>query len=252
MLAVTRKNKIKDILTERKSITVSELAITFEVTEETIRRDLKALEDEGFLTRAYGGAFIQSGVENNVDISIRQVAYTDSKHAIAKACKKIIHNGDSIFLDPSTTAFFIAKEISDMKLTVVTNSMLVVNQLSSCPNIRLVNIGGTFSKDHKAFLGSIANNQMNNLFVDKSFISARSVSIENGITDSAEELSTLRKIVINRSNESYFVADYSKFNKTSFIQVCELEKLTGIVTDRVLDSNWQDYLDTIHTAYISC
>lgn len=252
MLAVTRKNKIKDILNEKKSITVTELATIFEVTEETIRRDLKVLEDEGFLTRAYGGAFIQSGSENNVDISIRQVAYTDSKHAIARACKKLIHNGDSIFLDPSTTAFFIAKEISDMKLTVVTNSMLVVNQLSSCQNIRLVTVGGTFSKDHKAFLGSIACNQMENLYVDKAFISARSVSIENGVTDSAEELSTLRKIVISRSNESYLAADYSKFNKTSFIQVCELEKLTAIITDRVLDAQWQDYLESVHTAYISC
>ena len=252
MLAVTRKSKIKDILTEKKSVTVTELATIFEVTEETIRRDLKVMEDEGFLTRAYGGAFIQSGAENNVDISIRQVAYTDSKHSIAKGCRKIIHNGDSIFLDPSTTAFFIAKEISDMKLTVVTNSLLVVNQLCTCSNIRLVIIGGTFAKEHKAFLGSIACNQMDNLYVDKAFISARSVSIENGVTDSAEELSTLRKRVISRSNEAYLVADYSKFNKTSFIQICDIENLTGIISDRVLDSDWKDYLETVHTAYISC
>ena len=251
MLAVTRKNNIKDILIEKKSVTVTELATKFDVTEETIRRDLKVLEDEGFLTRAYGGAFIQTGSENNVDITIRQAAYTDSKTVIAKLAKKLIHNGDSIFLDCSTSANFLAKEIQDMNLTVVTNSVLIINQLSSHDNIRLVCIGGTYKKQHKAFVGSIAVNQLDNLYVDKSFISARSISIENGLTDSSEEVSIIRQKVINRSNETYIIADYSKFNKTSFIQICELKALTGIITDRVIDSQWKDYIEKFNIKYIS-
>ncbi len=84
MLAVTRKAKIKDIILEKKSVTVTELSKIFSVTEETIRRDLKQLEDDGFLTRTYGGAFIQDGVENNVELTIRETAYMESKQAIAK------------------------------------------------------------------------------------------------------------------------------------------------------------------------
>ena len=74
MLAVARKARIRDIILEKKSITVTELAKEFDVTEETIRRDLKQLESEGFLTRTYGGAFIQDGVENDIDTAIRQTA----------------------------------------------------------------------------------------------------------------------------------------------------------------------------------
>lgn len=252
MLAVTRKNKIKDILTERKSITVIELSKTFDVTEETIRRDLKFLEDEGFLTRTYGGAFIQSGVENNVTVELREVAYTKSKEAIAKQCRKLIHNGDSIFLDASTTALFIARAISDMRLTVVTNSLLIIDQLTDLNNIRLVCIGGTLSRDHKAFQGNSTIQSLNDLYLDKTFMSCRSLSMEHGITDSSEAMAMIRQKLLKRSNEIYLIADYSKFDKTSFIHICDFEDLTGVVTDKVLNQEWKEFLASRNTTAITC
>lgn len=252
MLAVTRKNKIKDILIEKKSVTVTELSNTFDVTEETIRRDLKFLEDEGFLTRTYGGAFIQSGVENNVTVELREVAYTKSKEAIAKECRKLIHNGDSIFLDASTTALFVARAISNMRLTVVTNSLLIVNQLSDLDNIRVVCVGGTFSKDHKAFQGNMTIQALDNLFLDKTFMSCRSLSMEHGVTDSSEGQAMIHQKLLHRSNEVYLIADYSKFDKTSFINICDFDHLTGIVTDKVLSQEWKDFLLKKNTTFISC
>ena len=145
MLAVTRKSEIKDIVLEKKSVTVTELAKIFSVTEETIRRDLKQLESEGFLTRTYGGAFIQDGVENNIDLSIRETAYLKNKQAIASRCRELIHNGDSIFLDSSTTTLTIAKAINDMRLTVVTNSLMIINELCDKANIHLIAIGGNYT-----------------------------------------------------------------------------------------------------------
>lgn len=252
MLAVTRKNKIKDILIERKSITVTELSKTFDVTEETIRRDLKFLEDEGFLTRTYGGAFIQSGVENNVTVELREVAYTKSKDAIAKECRKLIHNGDSIFLDASTTALFVARAISDMRLTVVTNSLLIIDQLTEQENIRLVCIGGTLSRDHKAFQGNSTIQALDNLFLDKTFMSCRSLSMEHGITDSSEGMAMIRQKLLKRSNEVYLIADYSKFDKTSFIHICDFDDLTGVITDKVLNQEWKNFLLKQNTTFLSC
>lgn len=252
MLAITRKNKIKDILLEKKSITVTELSKKFDVTEETIRRDLKVMEDEGFLTRTYGGAFIQSGVQNNVTVELREVAYTKSKESIAKACRNLIHNGDCIFLDPSTTALFIAKEIADMRLTVVTNSLLIIDQLSPIENIRLIGIGGTYSKSHKAFQGNVTIQALDNLYLDKTFLSCRSVSMENGITDSSEEISMIRQKLIERSNETYLIADYSKFDKTSFIHICDFQSITGLVTDKVFNQEWKNFLLKNNTNIITC
>ncbi len=252
MLAVTRKNKIKDILIERKSITVTELSKTFDVTEETIRRDLKFLEDEGFLTRTYGGAFIQSGVENNVTVELREVAYTKSKDAIAKECRKLIHNGDSIFLDASTTSLFVARAISDMRLTVVTNSLLIIDQLTELDNIRVVCVGGTLSRDHKAFQGNATIQALDDLYLDKTFMSCRSLSMEHGITDSSEGMAMIRQKLLKRSNEIYLIADYSKFDKTSFIHICDYDNLTGIVTDKVLNQEWKNFLIKKNTTFICC
>lgn len=242
MLAVTRKNKIKDLITEKKSVTVSELAALFSVTEETIRRDLKLLEDEGFLTRTYGGAFIQDGVQNEISMSIRETAYVESKETIAKKCLDLIHNGDSIFIDVSTTALFIAEAVQNMRITVLTNSLKVTNLLANCENIRLITIGGIYSPTYMSFLGRSTLNALDSFYVDKAFISCRSLSLQHGITDSNEQVSEVRQKIIQRSNKVYLVADYSKFNKTSFISICGFEDITGIVTDKPLSSEWKEML----------
>lgn len=252
MLAITRKKKIQDLLTERKSVTVTELSRNFEVTEETIRRDLKSLEDAGFLTRTYGGAFIQDGVENNVDIILREVAYTESKTAIAKACQKIIHNGDSIFLDVSTTALFIAKAIGKMRLTVVTNSLMVVDQLADCESIRLICIGGLLTRDHKGFHGNTATNALDHFYLDKTFMSCRSLSMEHGITDASESVCSVRSKLLSRSNQTYIIADYSKFDRTSFLHICNFEEIYGIVSDYQYTPEWYAFLNKKNVNIIDC
>lgn len=242
MLAVTRKSEIRDLILEKKSVTVTELARVFSVTEETIRRDLKQMESEGFLTRTYGGAFIQDGVENNVDLSIRETAYLKSKQAIANCCRHIIHNGDSIFLDSSTTTLTIAKAVSDMRLTVVTNSLMVINELCDKPNIHLVCIGGNYTPRDKAFNGLSTSASLTTFYLDKTFMSCRSLSMDYGITDSLESVAAVRQSLVARSKEVYLVADFSKFDKTSFIHITDFDNITGLVTDRNLSSQWLDFL----------
>lgn len=246
MLAVTRKAEIKDIILEKKSVTVTELSKAFSVTEETIRRDLKQLEAEGFLTRTYGGAFIQDGVENTVNVSLRETIYLKSKEAIGRKCLDLIHHGDSIFLDSSTTALSIAKAVRDMRLTVVTNSLLVINELCGQDNIRLVTVGGTYTSRDKAFNGLITSANLETFYLDKVFMSCRSLSIEHGITDSLESVAAVRQTMMRRSKEVYLVADYSKFDNTSFIFIANFKNITGVVTDRQLDDRWKEFLNSQH------
>lgn len=238
MLSVTRKQKIKELILEKKSATVAELVKMFNVTDETIRRDLSSLEKEGVLLRSYGGAFIQTGVENLIDSDIRSTVYVDSKTFIAQKCKRIIHNGDVIFLDNSTTAYFVAKQIEHMRLTVVTNSLSITNHLGKCDNIRLIVTGGFYSPKEEAFYGSSTQEAIEKYYVDKAFLSCRSLSIENGITDSNDQWAQVRKTIIERSKERYLLADFSKFNQTSFMRVCGFEKINAIITDKPLAPEW--------------
>ncbi|MDD2971601.1 MAG: DeoR/GlpR family DNA-binding transcription regulator [Lachnospiraceae bacterium] len=238
MLAITRKNEIKDIILDKKSITVTELSKRFSVTEETIRRDLKQLEEEGVLIRTYGGAFIQDGVENNVDLNLRKSAYVQSKASIARCSKQFIHNGDSLFIDSSTTSLALAKEISDMRLTVMTNSLLIINELHDKPNIRLIAIGGNYSSVDQAFGGLNSNLTLQKYYLDKAFVSCRTLSLENGITDSIESIAEIRQIAIRRSKEIYVIADYSKFNHTSFVHICDYDDVDYIVSDYEPTDEW--------------
>ena len=240
MIAAVRRQQIKDIVFEKKSATVTELARRFDVTDETIRRDLKALEKDGALMRTYGGAFIQTGVDNLVEANIRTGVYVDGKSLIARRCRPFIHNGDIIFLDNSTTDYYIAKEIQDMRLTIVTNNLMIMNLVASVDNLELVAIGGNFSPTEKAFYGNIAIQTLGNYFVDAAFFSPRSLSIENGITDASDQWALVRKTAIEHSNRNYLAVDFSKFDNTSYARICGFEKIDGIITERPRSERWHD------------
>jgi len=242
MLAVTRKAKIKEIVLENKSVTVANLATTFNVTEETIRRDLKALEDEGILIRTYGGAYIQEGVQNDINVNIREQLYIENKELIATKCVPHIMHGDSIFLDASTTSLHIAKKILDLRVTVITNSLKVAYVLSESPNVRFIMIGGMFAPNSMSFVGKNAIDNIMNYYVDKAFISCRSVSMEFGVTDSNEQQAEVRATALKRSNKAFLIVDNTKFNKTSFVNICTFDDIDFVVTDQPLEAKWHDYL----------
>ena len=145
MLPATRINEIRNIIQKNKSVLVSDLAKRYDVTEETIRRDLKQLEKEGILTRVYGGAYSLEGVQNDVTVRLRKNILSEEKDVIAGQCLKFINDGDSIFLDGSTTASSLANLILDRSLSVVTNSLMIAQVLSSSSSINLFLIGGKYN-----------------------------------------------------------------------------------------------------------
>lgn len=252
MLPIARRNKIKEIITEKKSVIVSELAKSFKVTEETIRKDLQQLEEEGFLTRTYGGAYISDGVQNDVDINLREHIYIEGKQKIAQMCVNYINNGDSIFLDASTTSLYIASNLKEKRLTVTTNSIKIMNLLADNPNIKLIIIGGRVEHPSMSALGRNAEFNMNNYFFDAAFISCRAVNILHGITDSNEQQAEIRKIAINHSNHTYLVADYTKFDRTAFTKICDFDVIDTLIVDKPLSQEWVNYLKNFETKLIEC
>ncbi|SET25243.1 transcriptional regulator, DeoR family [Natronincola peptidivorans] len=252
MLAVTRKEKIKDIILEKKSVMVSELSKKFSVTEETIRRDLKALEDEGILVKTYGGAYIQDGVQNDINVNIRESLFVDNKEKIATKCADLINHGDSIFLDASTTSLAISSKIRSKRVTVITNSLKIANSLSESESIRLMVIGGILDPQSMSFLGRNTINSMQHYYVDKAFISCRSISMDFAVTDSNEQQAEVRQLAIKRSNHVYLVVDHTKFNKTSFTNICFFHDINTLLVDTALDQEWKAFLTEHQVEIIEC
>ncbi|EGL82401.1 transcriptional regulator, DeoR family [Caldalkalibacillus thermarum TA2.A1] len=252
MLPIARRNKIKELITEKKSVTVAELTKLFKVTEETIRRDLKQLEEEGFLNRTYGGAYISEGVQNDVDITLREHIHVEGKQKIASQCLPFIHSGDSIFLDASTTSVVLASMLQGKKITVVTNSIKIVNTLVDNPDIDLVVIGGTLAKSSLSNVGKTAEYHLNHYFFDTAFISCRSVSRQHGLTDSNEQQAAMRKLAAEHANNVFLIADYTKFDKTSFTRIGGFDLVDTIVVDQKLSAEWHQFLEEKQITLIEC
>lgn len=240
MLAITRKNKIKEIITEKKSATVAELAKLFNITEETIRRDLSQLESEGFLKRIYGGAYIEDIVQSDLDVRLREKIMVKDKEIIANECARIIMDGNSIFLDASTTSLYIATKIKNKKITVITNSLKIANLLSDSESVRLLLVGGILDSSSLSFVGKNTENDMRQYFVDKAFISCRSIHLKTGITDSNEQQAEVRKLALQHSNHTYLVVDHTKFNKTSFALIGRIDEIDTVVVNKPLPEEWKN------------
>lgn len=249
MLAITRRKIIKDLLQENKSVTITKLAEQLNVTKETIRRDLRAMEKDNELIRTHGGAYILEGVQNDIDITTRQVLKTAEKEIIAEKCNALIQPGDILFLDNSTTAWVIAQKIANRKLTVLTTSLHIANILSESQTVRLILIGGEYSHKSMGFEGDGALRNLEHYFIDKAFISCRSVSMEYGITDINDNTAMLHKLAIHHAKQTFLVVDHTKLNYPSFTIVAPVRNLTAIVMDKEFSPEWKTFLHENNVHY---
>lgn len=241
MLAVERRKRIKEIVAYNKSGTVLELAKAFSVTEETIRRDLKILESEGFLIRTHGGAFIKDSAQTETTFQFREQIYKESKQIIAQKCRPLISDGDTIFFDASTTAAHVSETVKDKEITVITNSLKILNSLCNYKNISLFSTGGALSTKSMSFVGRNACTCLQQYHVDKAFLSCDSLHIIYGLTDSSERQADIRQAAIGHAQEVYLIADYTKFDKTAFVNITDFSKISALITDQELSSKWKTF-----------
>ena len=171
MLAKERKKQIWEMILQEKSVLSKDLCKRFNVTNETVRKDLIELENEGKIIRAYGGAYIIGGVQNEVHANLRETVYTEEKAAIGRSCYSMVCAGDTIFLDESTTCCAIAKELKTIEaITVFTNSYKIIQILEDCENVKLVLTGGEFDRKNQCFVGAEVTDFLKNYYDTANYI----------------------------------------------------------------------------------
>ena len=176
MLAEERKEIILKQLYEEGKVLVQDLSASIHVSTETIRRDLKELENESLLKRVHGGAVLTKKINGELSVNIRKNIFLDSKKIIASKAIKYIADGSTIFLDSSTTSIEIAEELFRFNhLKVITNSLLIAEILSKNINIHLILIGGNFNAKNFSFIGYAAQEHLNRYLADICFISSTGV-----------------------------------------------------------------------------
>ena len=173
MLSAERKLKIADIVSKNGGIKTSDLSSTFNVSEMTILRDLAILEEQGILKRVYGGAVSVKSNTGEISSILRKRIHTFEKDVIGEKALGLISEGDSIFLDGSTTALALARKLYVIEdLVVVTNALEIINELRQNSNIELICTGGEFKKITADFLGPGTEMTLKNYNADKAFISS--------------------------------------------------------------------------------
>ncbi|MEG7378966.1 rhamnose catabolism operon transcriptional regulator RhaR [Bacillus subtilis] len=235
MLVAERQQKIVEIVNMRSSIRVSELSDIFSVTEETIRRDLEKLEKEHKLSRSHGGAVSIEQQESEVHFSEREITNVIEKKAIAHEAVKYVNSGDRIILDASTTAWYMAKILPDIELTVITNSMKAAIELSNKENISVISTGGILLEKSLSFAGPLAERSLETYHVNKTFLSCKGFDINNGMSDSNEWQALLKKRMIERSGQTILMADSSKWGNREFSHIVSLQDISRLITDSGLD-----------------
>lgn len=239
MLAVERRKRILERVHAEKKVIVSELSKEYKVSEETIRRDLERLAEEGHVIKSYGGAVINEIGNIDLPFNVRWKSNAWGKQKIADLVNQEICDGDHIFLDASTTAVFIAKNIKQKKhLTVITNSIENLLELSDVSGWDIIATGGLLKPGSMSLLGKKAIDSIEAYNADKIFFSCKGLDLEKGVTEGNEEMGSIKQSMIKASRKVYLAVDSSKFDKVAFSNICKLSGLNVIITDKKPEPRW--------------
>ncbi len=250
MLAVERRKLILEKVHKEKKVIVSELSKEFEVSEETIRRDLDKLADEGHVIKSYGGAVINEIGSIDLPFNVRWKSNSLGKKKIAELINKEINDGDHIFLDASTTAVFIAKNIKQKKrLTVITNSIENLLELSDVSGWDIISTGGLLKQGTMSLMGKRASDTIERYNADKVFFSCKGIDFEKGITEGNDETASIKQSMMMSAKKVYLTVDSSKFGKVGFSNICKLSKIDVVVTEKKPEDRW---LQTFEELGIEC
>lgn len=239
MLAIERRNAILEKLQAERRVVVSELSALYEVSEETIRRDLEKLENEGYVIKSYGGAVLNENANLDLPFNIRKNKNVIGKQKIADIISQTIHDGDYIFLDASSTAVAIAKTIKNKKgLTIITNSLEIAIELLDMPDCKVISTGGEIVSTAFGLVGHVTDKTIRSYYVDKAIISSKGFDLEKGFTDSDERHANNKKSMLESARVKILAIDSSKFDRVSFAKIGDLRDVTMIVTDAKPEDKW--------------
>ena len=231
MLYNQRINSILAMVTRKRTVTVAELKERLGVSEVTIRKDLDVLVGEGILMRTHGGAAMAEDYGSLRTVGMRQGTHLDEKLAIAKAARRLVNEGDIVYLDAGTTCLQLARELTDLSLTVVTNSLDVLNALQGVDGIALYCLGGSFRREAQAFIGPQAVESLSQFQIQKCFVGTTGFSSDGVFSTQNLLEAQLKRQVLSASRHRTVLADTSKFGVSAFTIFARPGDVDLVITD---------------------
>lgn len=223
MLKVQRQNDLMRLLREEKELTVKELCARLFYSPATVRRDLAELETKGLVKRSFGGAVLTENYADQLPLALRAATHIAEKKRICAKAAELIREGETVFIDASSTTYFLAPYLKGKDITVITNNPLLCVMLSEM-KIKNFCTGGEMLHESMALAGRDAEAYIREIHAHCCFFSARGYG--NGeISDSSKGERDVKQVMLERSDRHYFLCDTSKANKRYSYRVADLESV---------------------------
>ncbi|WP_054954866.1 DeoR/GlpR family DNA-binding transcription regulator [Paenibacillus dakarensis] len=241
-----RKQTILARLSTEGKVQVHALAKNFNVSTETIRRDLDRLEKEGKLRKVYGGA-VQTRSEWIEPTFLRRTEmHQPEKQAIGRLAASLVKAGETVILDNGTTTLEIMRHLKGRgDVTVITNSVPIMACALEGFQGKIIFAGGEVNMNCQAATGAVAHQLLDQFKANKAFISAGGISLSEGITDYNLDEALLSRKIMQRTEEAILVADHSKFGVTTFAQIAPIDHISMIITDSGCTEEWVEAINKL-------
>ena len=249
-----RLDRIIEIVTTQGYVKNSDLTENLKVSEMTIRRDLKTLEEQGRLQRVDGWAITAlnaAPLENT--FSQRLYKNIEEKILIAKTASKMISKGDKIILDASSTVFYLSKIIKNLKgLTIITNSVPTLYEFASSSGLYVIAIGGELRETTADLVGPNTITNLKEFKADKLFLSTLALNFEDGLMDPHWSTADVKKAMISISKERILLVDHTKFGTQATVKFGAISEITKVITDSKTDKSYIKELQNAGIEVIVC
>ncbi len=230
-----RQHRIARVVEEHGRARVADLAAQFGVSAVTIRKDLARLEQEHRVVRAHGGAVAVGRALPESAFEIRERLQQDEKSWIATATVALIHDGEAIVLDASTTALYVARALKERggwtHLTVVTNGLRIASELAGYPGVSVLMLGGWVRHEAFSLVGGLGDGMFRRINVQKAIVGAAGFTLESGLSDATEEEAQIKRAMVGPAREVFAIIDHTKWGRASFATFCRTERITCVISD---------------------
>jgi DeoR/GlpR family transcriptional regulator of sugar metabolism len=241
VFARERQEHIARIVEEHGRARVAELAIQFGVSTVTIRKDLFALESDGRLVRTHGGAILADRSRAELAFDVRERLQPDEKARIGAAAADLVQDGESIVMDASTTALYVARQLKRRRgwthLTVITNGLRLASDLAGYPGIGVLMLGGRVRWEALSVVGQLGDGLFSRINVQKAFVGAAGFTVDSGLSDATEEEAQIKRSMVAAAREVIAVVDHTKWERTAFATFCQTDEITTVLTDDLAPAN---------------
>ncbi|AQY51892.1 IolR protein [Listeria weihenstephanensis FSL R9-0317] len=237
-----RLQLVEEFIQEKGTASLDELCEHFNVSKNTIRRDINKILENGTIQKVYGGVTTTS--DRLIPFENRDHSNQEEKQIIGEIAAGYIEEDEIIFIDSGTTTRNIIEFLpKGIKVTLLTNSLDIINAAATLENINLIIIGNNYKRKTKSFVGMDDSNTIDKYNVNKAFMAATGVSISHGLTNSDLLEYEIKKRIVSKTEDIFLLADQSKYDKSTLLTYCPLEDVSTIVTAQPLSEEYTAFCE---------